>query len=177
MSGCSVMRVVFMGTPAFAVPTLEALHEAGHDIVSRYTQPPRPAGRGKQLQRSPVHQAADALGSAVPHPATLRDMAADAACLPRAPALAAAAACGLIPRQPRTLRGMDAHADSLALGPDAAVVVAAGLVLPRALLQGATRRCFKVHGSLPPRWRGAAPIQRALVAGGQVTGVTTMRME
>jgi methionyl-tRNA formyltransferase len=139
------MRVVFMGTPAFAVPTLEALHEAGHDIVAVYTQPPRPAGRGKQLQRSPVHQAADALGIEVRHPETLRDM--------------------------------EAHADFLALEPDVAVVVAYGLMLPQPILQGPKHGCFNVHASLLPRWRGAAPIQRAILAGDHVTGVTIMRME
>jgi len=134
-----------MGTPAFAVPTLEALHEAGHDIVAVYTQPPRPAGRGKQLQRSPVHQAADALGIEVRHPETLRDM--------------------------------EAHADFLALEPDVAVVVAYGLMLPQPILQGPKHGCFNVHASLLPRWRGAAPIQRAILAGDHVTGVTIMRME
>jgi len=134
-----------MGTPAFAVPTLEALHEAGHDIVAVYTRPPRPAGRGKQLQRSPVHQAADALGIEVRHPETLRDM--------------------------------EAHADFLALEPDVAVVVAYGLMLPQPILQGPKHGCFNVHASLLPRWRGAAPIQRAILAGDHVTGVTIMRME
>ncbi len=134
-----------MGTPAFAVPTLEALHEAGHQIAAVYTQPPRPAGRGKQLQRSPVHQAADALGIEVRHPETLRDM--------------------------------EAHADFLALEPDVAVVVAYGLMLPQPILQGPKHGCLNVHASLLPRWRGAAPIQRAILAGDHVTGVTIMRME
>jgi methionyl-tRNA formyltransferase len=139
------MRIVFMGTPAFAVPTLVALHEAGHEVVAAYSQPPRPAGRGKQLQPSPVQQMAEALGIAVRHPATLRDM--------------------------------EAHADFLALEPDVAVVVAYGLILPQPILAGPKHGCLNVHGSLLPRWRGAAPIQRAILAGDHVTGITIMRME
>jgi len=134
-----------MGTPAFAVPTLLALHEAGHDIPAAYTQPPRPAGRGKQLRHSPVHQAAEALGIAVCHPDTLRDM--------------------------------DAQANFFALAPDVAVVVAYGLMLPAPLLAGPPMGCLNVHASLLPRWRGAAPIQRAILAGDHVTGVTIMRIE
>jgi len=134
-----------MGTPAFAVPTLVALHEAGHDIPAVYTQPPRPAGRGRQLQPSPVQQAAEALGIAVRHPATLRDM--------------------------------EAHADFLSLEPDVAVVAAYGLMLPQPILAGPPRGCLNVHASLLPRWRGAAPIQRAILAGDHVTGITIMRME
>jgi methionyl-tRNA formyltransferase len=139
------MRIVFMGTPAFAVPTLVALHEAGHDVVAAYTQPPRPAGRGKQLQPSPVQQAAEALGIAVRHPETLRDM--------------------------------EAHADFLSLEPDVGVVAAYGLMLPQPILAGPRHGCLNVHGSLLPRWRGAAPIQRAILAGDHVTGVTIMQME
>ena len=134
-----------MGTPAFAVPTLVALHEAGHEIVAAYTQPPRPAGRGKQLQPSPVQQTAEALGIEVRHPQTLRDM--------------------------------EAHADFLSLEPDVAVVAAYGLMLPQPILAGPVHGCLNVHGSLLPRWRGAAPIQRAILAGDHVTGVTIMRME
>ena len=139
------MRIVFMGTPAFAVPTLAALHEAGHAIVAAYTQPPRPSGRGKQLQPSPVQQAAEALGIEVRHPETLRDI--------------------------------EAHADFLSLEPDVAVVSAYGLMLPQPILQGPKHGCLNVHASLLPRWRGAAPIQRAILAGDHVTGVTIMRME
>ena len=139
------MRIVFMGTPAFAVPTLVALHEAGHAIVAAYTQPPRPSGRGKQLQPSPVQQAAEALGIEVRHPETLRDI--------------------------------EAHADFLSLEPDVAVVSAYGLMLPQPILQGPKHGCLNVHASLLPRWRGAAPIQRAILAGDHVTGVTIMRME
>jgi methionyl-tRNA formyltransferase len=139
------MRVVFMGTPAFAVPTLIALHEAGHEIAAAYTQPPRPAGRGKQLQPSPVQRAAEALGIALRYPETLRDM--------------------------------EAHADFLALEPDIAVVAAYGLMLPQPILAGPRHGCLNIHASLLPRWRGAAPIQRAILAGDHVTGVTIMQME
>ena len=139
------MRIVFMGTPAFAVPTLLALHEAGHVIPAAYTQPPRPSGRGKQLQTSPVHQAAEALGLPVCHPDTLRDM--------------------------------EAQANFLALEPEVAVVVAYGLILPEQILTAPRHGCLNVHASLLPRWRGAAPIQRAIMAGDPVTGVTIMRME
>ena len=134
-----------MGTPAFAVPTLLALHEAGHAIPAAYTQPPRPSGRGKQLQTSPVHQAAEALGIPVCHPDTLRDM--------------------------------EAQANFLALEPDVAVVAAYGLMLPQPILDGPAKGCLNVHASLLPRWRGAAPIQRAILAGDSMTGVTIMRME
>ena len=134
-----------MGTPDFAVATMTALHEAGHTVAAAYTQPPRPAGRGKQLQRSPVQQAAETLGIEVRHPATLRDM--------------------------------EAQADFLSLEPDVAVVVAYGLILPPPILEGPPRGCLNVHASLLPHWRGAAPIQRAILAGDHVTGVTIMRME
>ena len=139
------MRIVFMGTPEFAVPTLLALHEAGHEIAAAYTQPPRPAGRGKADRKSPVHLAAEKLGLEVCHPLTLRDL--------------------------------DAQADFLALEPELAVVVAYGLILPAAILEAPKRGCLNVHASLLPRWRGAAPIQRAILAGDHVTGVTIMRME
>ena len=139
------MRIVFMGTPAFAVPTLMALHEAGHEIRAAYTQPPRPAGRGKQLQNSPVHNAADSLGIPVCYPETLRDM--------------------------------EAQANFLALEPEIAVVVAYGLMLPQPILDGPPLGCLNVHASLLPRWRGAAPIQRAILADDSMTGVTIMRME
>ena len=133
-----------MGTPAFAVPTLLALHEADHDIAAAYTQPPRPAGRGKQVQNSPVHQAAEALGIPVCCPDTLRDM--------------------------------EAQANFLALEPEVAVVAAYGLMLPEPILAGPAHGCLNVHGSLLPRWRGAAPIQRAILAGDAMTGVTIMQM-
>ena len=139
------MRIVFMGTPAFAVPTLLALHEAGHDIAAAYTQPPRPAGRGKQERKSPVHLAAEKLGIPVCHPASLRDL--------------------------------DTQADFLAHEAELGVVVAYGLILPKAILEAPSRGCLNVHASLLPHWRGAAPIQRAILAGDHVTGVTIMRME
>jgi methionyl-tRNA formyltransferase len=139
------MRIVFMGTPDFAVPSLDALVAAGHDIVAVYTQPPRPAGRGKSLQVSPVQQRATALGVDV--------------------------------RAPSSLRDPGAQADFAALGADLAVVAAYGLILPRAILAAPRGGCINVHASLLPRWRGAAPIQRAILAGDRVTGVTIMQME
>jgi methionyl-tRNA formyltransferase len=134
-----------MGTPDFAVPTLDALLAAGHDVVAVYSQPPRPAGRGKGLRPSPVQQRAEAAGLAV--------------------------------RTPLSLRDAEAQADFAALDLDAAVVAAYGLILPRAILDAPRRGCLNVHGSLLPRWRGAAPVQRAILAGDPVTGVTIMQME
>ena len=134
-----------MGTPEFAVPTLLALREAGHDIAAAYTQPPRPAGRGKQERKSPVHLAAEKLGIPVCHPASLRDL--------------------------------DTQADFLAHEAELGVVVAYGLILPKAILEAPSRGCLNVHASLLPHWRGAAPIQRAILSGDHVTGVTIMRME
>jgi methionyl-tRNA formyltransferase len=140
------MRIIFMGTPDFAVPSLRALVEAGHDVVAAYTQPPRPGGRrGKELTPTPVHKAADALGIAVRHPVSLKDV--------------------------------QAQAEFTALDADVAVVAAYGLILPQAVLDAPTHGCFNVHASLLPRWRGAAPIQRAILAGDEETGVTIMRME
>ena len=139
------MRVIFMGTPEFAVPALHALVEAGHEVVAAYTQPPRPAGRGKQLQPSPVQRAAEALGIEVRHPATLRDL--------------------------------EAQADFAALEADIAIVAAYGLILPQPILDAPSHGCLNIHASLLPRWRGAAPIQRAILAGDPVTGVTIMQME
>jgi methionyl-tRNA formyltransferase len=139
------MRLVFMGTPEFSLPTLDALVSAGHEIAAVYTQPPRPAGRGKQLRPSPVHVRAEALGLEV--------------------------------RQPASLKGADEQAAFAALRADAAVVVAYGLILPLAVLGAPARGCFNVHASLLPRWRGAAPIQRAIEAGDAHTGVTIMQME
>jgi len=138
------MRLVFMGTPDFAVPALVALQGAGHDIAAVYTQPPRPAGRGQQERPSPVHARAAALGLPVHHPATLRDAATQAA--------------------------FAAHAA------DIAVVVAYGLILPQAVLDAPRLGCLNIHASLLPRWRGAAPIHRAVLAGDGETGVTIMRM-
>lgn len=134
-----------MGTPAFAVPTLEALIAAGHEVVAAYTQPPRPAGRGKKLQPSPVQLAAEAHGIEV--------------------------------RCPVSLTGADEQAAFAALGADVAVVAAYGLILPRGILDAPRLGCLNVHGSLLPRWRGAAPVQRAILAGDAETGVTIMGME
>ena len=139
------MRIIFMGTPDFAVPALNALVEAGHELVAVYTQPPRPAGRGKQLQASAVQGKTEVLGIAV--------------------------------RSPRTLRDLAAQADFAALGADLAVVAAYGLILPQAVLDAPKLGCLNIHASLLPRWRGAAPIHRAILAGDPVTGVTIMRME
>jgi methionyl-tRNA formyltransferase len=139
------MRVVFMGTPTFAVPALLALVEAGHEVVAAYTQPPRPAGRGKQLMPSPVQREAEQLGIEV--------------------------------RSPKTLRDLEAQADFAALEADLAVVAAYGLILPQPVLDAPTHGCINIHASLLPRWRGAAPIHRAVLAGDPVTGVTIMQME
>ena len=139
------MRLVFMGTPEFAVPALDALDAAGHDIAAVYCQPPRPAGRGKALQPSPVQKRAVSLGLEVRTPLTLRD-ASEQACF-------------------------------AALDADAAVVAAYGLILPKPILAAPRLGCFNIHASLLPRWRGAAPIHRAILAGDAVTGVTIMDME
>jgi methionyl-tRNA formyltransferase len=139
------MRLAFMGTPDFAVPTLDALVAAGHEIAAVYTQPPRPAGRGKALSPSPVHRRAEQSGLEVRTPATLRDAEAQQA--------------------------------FAALDLDAAVVAAYGLILPEPILAAPRRGCLNVHASLLPRWRGAAPIQRAILAGDRATGVCIMGME
>ncbi|OUD09474.1 methionyl-tRNA formyltransferase [Marivivens niveibacter] len=139
------MRVVFMGTPDFSVPVLDALVEAGHDVVCAYSQPPRPAGRGKKDRPSPVHARAEALGIPVRHPVNFKD-AADVA----------------------------AFAE---LNADVAVVVAYGLILPQSLLDAPKQGCLNIHASLLPRWRGAAPIHRAIMAGDAETGVCIMQME
>ncbi|MGC6331201.1 methionyl-tRNA formyltransferase [Rhizorhabdus sp. FW153] len=139
------MRIAFMGTPDFAVPTLDALVNAGHDVVAVYCQPPRPAGRGKGLTPSPVQKRAEALGLEV--------------------------------RYPISLRNDEAQADFAALDLDAAVVAAYGLILPQPILDAPRLGCLNVHGSLLPRWRGAAPVQRAILAGDDETGVTIMQME
>ena len=139
------MRLAFMGTPEFAVPTLDALVAAGHDVTAVYTQPPRPANRGKKLTPSAVHQRAEELG--------------------------------LLVRSPLSLRQEDAQADFAALGLDVAIVAAYGLILPPAILNAPIHGCLNVHGSLLPRWRGAAPVQRAILAGDATTGVMVMQME
>ncbi len=138
-----MMRIVFMGTPSFAVPTLMEIVGQGHTVPAVYTQPPRPAGRGMAERRSAVHEAAEALGIEVRHPTSLKE---------EAEAIAA-------------------------LEPDALVVVAYGLILPVPVLEAAPLGAYNVHASLLPRWRGAAPVARAIMAGDAQTGVTVMRME
>ena len=142
------MRLAFMGTPDFAVPTLDALVAAGHEIAAVYTQPPRPAGRGKALSPSPVHRRAEEAGLAVRTPATLRD--AD---------------------EQQAFAALDAAR------PDVLVVAAYGLILPRWVLALRPLGCLNIHASLLPRWRGAAPIQRAIEAGDAETGITIMQMD
>jgi methionyl-tRNA formyltransferase len=139
------MRVVFMGTPEFSVPALDALAAAGHEIAAVYTQPPRPAGRGQKDRPSPVHRRAEALGLPVRHP--------------------------------RTLRTPEAQAEFAAFDADIAVVVAYGLILPKPVLDAPGHGCLNIHASLLPRWRGAAPIHRAVLAGDAETGVCIMQME
>ena len=139
------MRIAFMGTPEFAVPTLERLLEAGPEVVAVYCQPPRPAGRGKALRPSPVQQRAEAAGIEV--------------------------------RTPLSLKSEEEHTVFAALDLDAAVVAAYGLILPPRILDAPRLGCLNVHASLLPRWRGAAPIQRAILAGDDVTGVAIMQME
>ncbi len=139
------LRIVFMGTPEFSVPVLDALLEAGHEIAAVYCQPPRPAGRGKKDRPSPVQARAEALALDLRHPVSLKDKAA--------------------------------QAEFAALNADVAVVVAYGLILPQAILDAPTRGCLNIHASLLPRWRGAAPIHRAIMAGDTETGVCIMQME
>ena len=139
------MRIAFMGTPPFAVPTLAALHAAGHDIAAVYTQSPRPAQRGKKVQQSAVHVWAEEHGLPV--------------------------------RTPKSLRNEEALAEFAALNLDVAVVAAYGLILPQAVLDAPREGCLNVHGSILPRWRGAAPVQRAILAGDAETGVTIMQMD
>ena len=138
------MRLIFMGTPDFAVPTLDALIAAGHEVIAVYCQPPRPAGRKMVPLPSPVQRRAEELGLAV--------------------------------RTPRTLRDPDEQAAFAALAADAAIVAAYGLILPPAILAAPRLGCLNVHASLLPRWRGAAPIHRAILAGDAETGVTIMDM-
>ncbi len=140
-----MLRVVFMGTPDFAVPTLAAIAAAGHEVVAAYSQPPRPAGRGMDERRSPVHRFAEASGIAV--------------------------------RTPRTLRAAEAQGTFADLKADVAVVVAYGLILPPAILDAPRHGCLNLHASLLPRWRGAAPIQRAIMAGDAETAATIVRMD
>jgi methionyl-tRNA formyltransferase len=139
------LRVVFMGTPDFAVPTLSEILGQGHEVVAVYSRAPKPAGRGMDEQKTPVHRLADRFGIPV--------------------------------FTPRTLREEQARADFASLGADVAVVVAYGLILPKPVLDAPALGCLNLHGSLLPRWRGAAPIQRAIMAGDAETGVMVMRMD
>ena len=139
------MRLVFMGSPDFSVPVLEALVAAGHDIAAVYCQPPRPAGRGKKDRPGPVHKRADELGLDVRHPTSLKST--------------------------------DEQEAFSELNADAAVVVAYGLILPQAILDAPKHGCLNIHASLLPRWRGAAPIYRAIMAGDEETGICIMQME
>jgi methionyl-tRNA formyltransferase len=139
------MRIIFMGTPDFAVPSLDALAAAGHEIVAVYSQPPRRAGRGKALTPTPVHARADAIGLPVFTPLSLKDA--------------------------------EAQAIFAAHDADLAVVAAYGLILPQPVLDAPALGCINVHASLLPRWRGAAPVQRAILAGDDETGITIMQME
>ncbi len=139
------MRLAFLGTPEFALPALEALLDAGHEVVRAYAQPPRPAGRGQRLRLSPVQAFAEARGIPVATPATLRE-----------PVL---------------------QQDFAALGLDAAVTAAYGLLLPPAILDAPRFGCLNLHASLLPRWRGAAPIQHAILAGDRETGISVMAMD
>jgi methionyl-tRNA formyltransferase len=141
----SSLRIVFAGTPEFSVPALEALHVAGHRIVAAYTQPDRPAGRGRALGTSPVKRRAEELGLIVEQPATLKT--------------------------PESQARLASHA------PDVMVVVAYGLILPQAVLDVPPLGCLNIHASLLPRWRGAAPIQRAVLAGDTRTGICVMLMD
>jgi len=139
------MRIIFMGTPDFAVPALEALHRAGHEIACVYTQPPRRAGRGKKLRPSPVQAKAEELGLPV--------------------------------RSPKSLKPAERKDAFAALEADVAVVAAYGLILPQAVLDAPEHGGLNIHASILPRWRGAAPIHRAVMAGDKETGVTIMQME
>ena len=139
------MRVVFMGTPEFSVPTLTEIVSAGHEVVAVYSRAPKPAGRGQAERKSPVHEAADAFGIPV--------------------------------FTPRSLKDADEQAQFAALEAEVAVVVAYGLLLPKPILDAPEYGCLNLHGSLLPRWRGAAPIQRAIMAGDKQTGIVVMQMD
>lgn len=140
------LRIAFMGTPEFSVPVLRALHDAGHNVVAVYSQPPRPAGRrGLELTPSPVEQAARSLGVPV--------------------------------HTPKSLKSAEEQQRFADLDLDVAVVVAYGLLLPKAILDAPHYGCFNGHASLLPRWRGAAPIQRAIMAGDKNTGMMVMKMD
>ena len=139
------LRIIYMGTPDFAVPAFKALVESEHTVIAAYTQPPRPAGRGQKLHKSAVHQYAEQQGIPVYHP--------------------------------KSLKKPEAQAEFADLKADIAVVAAYGLILPQAVLDAPTYGCLNIHGSLLPRWRGAAPIQRAIMAGDTETGICIMQMD
>ncbi|NMA97280.1 MAG: methionyl-tRNA formyltransferase [Phyllobacteriaceae bacterium] len=139
------MRVIFMGTPEFAVPTLTELVSSGHEVVAVYTRAPKPAGRGQAERKTPVHETAEAFGIPV--------------------------------FTPRSLKGEEEQAQFASLGAEVAVVVAYGLLLPKAVLEAPEYGCLNLHGSLLPRWRGAAPMQRAIMAGDKQTGIVVMQMD
>ena len=139
------MKIIFMGTPDFAVPTLTEIVSAGHEVVAVYTRAPKPAGRGQAERKSPIHLAAEGFGIPV--------------------------------RTPKTLRNADEQAAFAALDADVGIVVAYGLILPKPILEAPRLGCLNLHGSLLPRWRGAAPIQRAVLAGDARTGVMVMQMD
>lgn len=139
------MRIIFMGTPDFAVPTLTEIVSAGHEVVAVYTRAPKPAGRGQAERKSPIHEAAEGFGIPV--------------------------------MTPKSLKGEAEQITFAAFDADVAVVVAYGLILPKPILDAPKLGCLNLHGSLLPRWRGAAPIQRAVLAGDARTGVMVMRMD
>lgn len=139
------MRVVFMGTPEFSVPTLTEIVSSGHEVVAVYTRAPKPAGRGQAERKSPVHEAAEGFGIPV--------------------------------FTPKSLKGPDEQGVFALHDADVAIVVAYGLLLPKAILEAPRMGCLNLHGSLLPRWRGAAPIQRAVMAGDSQTGVMVMQMD
>ncbi len=140
----SALRTIFMGTPDFAVPTLSALLDAGHEVVAVYAQPPRPVGRGHHEKPAPVHAFAEQKGLSV--------------------------------RTPVSLKGDDEQQAFIDLDADVAVVAASGKILPKAVIEAPRLGCLNVHASLLPRWRGAAPVQRAILAGDEVSGVTIMQI-
>ncbi|HPF78252.1 MAG TPA: methionyl-tRNA formyltransferase, partial [Alphaproteobacteria bacterium] len=140
-----LLRIAFMGTPDFSVAALQALINSDHDVVCVYSQPPRPKGRGKKVQPSPVHQCAEAAGIEVRTPINFKD--------------------------PKDIE------DFKSLNLDVAVVAAYGLILPKSILDAPKYGCINIHASLLPRWRGAAPIQRAIWAGDTETGITLMQMD
>lgn len=141
----SKLTLAFMGTAGFGLPALKAIVDAGHTVACVYTRAPKPAGRGQSLRKTPIHEAAEAMGIPV--------------------------------RTPASLKGEAEQKEFAALDLDIAVVAAYGLILPRAILTAPRMGCLNIHGSLLPRWRGAAPIERAILAGDAETGVTIMQMD